>query len=149
VPPQVAHLLDLPFSAGVRRFALGDDDVATITCEHDDEIEERRVALPALLSCAERLCEPSKVEPDGCRAVPASRIRRVTAADLGEGPWGEAGSPTRVGATRSIAIHREPHLLPEAPLLEQVQEAIRILGQRGALTAAPHVSGAPLPATGG
>jgi electron transfer flavoprotein alpha subunit len=132
VPPQVAELLDLPFATGVKTLAL-DGDVLTLGCEHDDQWVDCEIELPALLSCAERLCEPSKVPPEGRAAVPAERIRVVRAADLGPGPWGAGASPTTVGATRVLAVDRQRHVRADAPLAEQVRDAVRILHERGAL----------------
>ena len=34
-------------------------------CEHDDGWMQAEVELPAVLSCAERLCDPTKVDPPG------------------------------------------------------------------------------------
>ena len=62
VPPQLAELLSLPFATGVKRLEL-DGDVLRLGCEHDDGWVELECRLPALLSCAERLCDPSKVSP--------------------------------------------------------------------------------------
>src|SRR6267154_228471 len=76
-------------------------------CEHDDGWIDAELDLPGLLSCAERLIEPCKVDPAGRGAVPAERIRRLSAADLGPGPWGQAGSPTSVGAVRVHEVNRE------------------------------------------
>jgi electron transfer flavoprotein alpha subunit len=132
VPPQVAQLLDLPFATGVKNLAL-DDDLLTLGCEHDDQWVVCEMRLPAALSCAERLCEPSKVDPDGRAAVPADRIRHVSAADLGPGPWGQDGSPTRVGATRVLEVQRSRRIHPDAPLDDQVRSAVRTLLDRGAL----------------
>src|SRR3954454_3886180 len=95
VGPELAELLDLPFLTGVRYLAIEGTRVDA-RCEHDDGWMQAEVDLPALLTCAERLCEPTKVGPEGRAAVPAARIRRVTAADLGSGPWGAAASPTWV-----------------------------------------------------
>ena len=77
VGPELAELLDLPFMTGVRHLAL-EGDTLNVRCEHDDGWIQAELALPAVLSCAERLCEPSKVDPDGRAAVPAARIRRST-----------------------------------------------------------------------
>jgi electron transfer flavoprotein alpha/beta subunit len=76
VGPELAELLDLPFMTGVRQLAL-DGDVLHVRCEHDDGWMQAELLLPAVLSCAERLCEPAKVEPEGRARVPAARIRRV------------------------------------------------------------------------
>src|SRR3954447_20294348 len=105
VGPEVAELLDLPFLAGVRHLSIEGTRVDA-RCEHDDGWLQAEVELPALLSCAERLCEPAKVDPEGRAAVPPDRIRRVTAADLGPGPWGADASPTWVGPVKVMAVSR-------------------------------------------
>ncbi|MDZ7733367.1 MAG: hypothetical protein U5R31_09860 [Acidimicrobiia bacterium] len=101
-------------------------------CEHDDEWVEATVALPAVLSVAERLCEPSKVPPEGRAEVPAERIRAVTADDLGPGPWGQAGSPTSVGEVRVLDVDRLGLRL-EGPVESSVEKAVQVLVDRGAL----------------
>ena len=76
VGPELAELLDLPFLTGVRHLAIEGTRVDA-RCEHDDGWLQAEVELPAVLSCAERLCEPTKVDPEGRAAVPADRIRRA------------------------------------------------------------------------
>ena len=132
VGPEVAELLDLPFATGVRELERRGATLV-LRCEHDDGFARLKVALPAVLSTAERLCEPCKVDPDTRVAVPADRIRRVTAADLGPGPWGQEGSPTWVGPVRVHSTERLGHLAPDAPVTEQVRQAIDVLLERGAL----------------
>ena len=64
VGPEVAALLDLPFASGCA--ALEDDGACLrLVLEHDDGMQEVEIALPAVLSVAERLCEPCKVDPAG------------------------------------------------------------------------------------
>ena len=139
VPPELAELLDVPLLTGVRQLAL---DGATVQarCEHDDGWVEAEVRLPALLTCAERLIEPCKVDPAGRAAVPAERIRRLSAADLGPGPWGQAGSPTSVGAVRVHEVSREGVVF-SGPVEVQVRKAVDILVRRGALAARPEGAG--------
>src|SRR5581483_5864050 len=141
VPPELAELLDVPFLTGVRTLAVAGRTVEA-RCEHDDGWVEAEVDLPALLSCAERLIEPAKVDPAGRAAVPAGRIRRTGAADLGPGPWGQAGSPTAVGAVRVHEVSREGIVL-DGPLDDQVRRAVDVLVRRGAL--APGVRDGGLP----
>jgi electron transfer flavoprotein alpha subunit len=133
VPPELAELLDLPFLTGVRALRI-EDGVVRAGCEHDDGWIEAEVDLPALLSCAERLIEPCKVDPAGRAAVPAGRIDRLSAADLGPGPWGVRGSPTRVGAVRVHEVDREGIVL-DGPLDDQIRQAVDVLVRRGALAA--------------
>jgi electron transfer flavoprotein alpha subunit len=131
VGPEVAELLDLPFVTGVKHLHLGEGQLRVV-CEEDDGQSERIVQLPAIASTAERLCEPAKVDPEGRAAVPADRIRVLTAADLGAGPWGEDGSGTYVGEVRVLEIDRARNTL-SGTVDEQVDEAVRLLVERGAL----------------
>jgi electron transfer flavoprotein alpha subunit len=134
VGPELAELLDLPFLTGVRHLTVEGTRVDA-RCEHDDGWLQAEVELPAVLSCAERLCEPAKVDPAGRAAVPAGRIRRVVAADLGPGPWGADISPTRVGLVKVMAVSRTRIARPDAPVVDQVRDGVRILQDRGALGA--------------
>jgi len=136
VGPEIAQLAGLPFAAGVRHMGIVGEELS-LRLEHDDGWEDVEVALPVLLSVAERLCEPCKVPPALRAEVPADRISVITASDLGGGPWGQAGSPTRVGRTRAMQHHREVKVL-SGSAAAQAAEAVALLAQRGALS--PSVS---------
>ncbi len=138
VGPELAELLGLPFASGVRH-VVDVGPFLRLQLEHDDGTQEIEVALPAVLTVAERLCDPCKVDPPGRAAVDPVRLRRVSAADLGPGPWGEAGSPTAVGATRPMEHARELLVL-DGPVEHQVRRAVHELARRGALR-----SGTPRP----
>src|SRR4051794_21694385 len=58
VGPELAELLDLPFLTGVRYLDIEGTRVHA-RCEHDDGWLQAEVELPAILSTAERLCEPA------------------------------------------------------------------------------------------
>jgi electron transfer flavoprotein alpha subunit len=131
VGPELAELLDLPFAPGVRELTVV-DGVARVRSELDDGWRVVDVALPALLSTAERLCDPCKVPPEGRAAVDAARIARVAAATLGAGPWGQDGSPTRVGPVRVMDVDRRGVVL-SGDVGAQVDEAARLLRQWGAI----------------
>jgi electron transfer flavoprotein alpha subunit len=142
VAPELAELCDLVFLCGVRQLAV-DGSVVSARCEHDDGWFEAEVHLPAVLSCAERLIDPAKVDPPGRAAVPAERIRRLTAADLGPGPWGHAASPTSVGPVKVMGVRRAALRVTGTNAAEQAREAVRLLYERGAFEAAPdHEAGA-------
>ncbi len=130
VPPQIAELLDLPFATAVKTLVLNDDRLL-LGCELDDQWVDCEITLPAVLSCAERLCEPTKVPPADRALVPAERVRFVHAEALGPGPWGQAGSPTWVGKTRILAVDRERYVEAGLPLAEQVRRGLRIIAQKG------------------
>jgi electron transfer flavoprotein alpha subunit len=133
VGPELAELLDLPFLTGVRHLQI-DAGVVHARCEHDDGWVQVEVALPAVLSTAERLIDPCKVDPPGRAAVPAALIDAVDAATLGAGPWGQAGSPTGVGDVKVHEVTRDRRVLA-GTVAEQVDEAVALLAARGALAA--------------
>ncbi len=145
VGPELAQLLDLPFVTGARHLTLA-DHVLDIRAEHDDGWAQLRVALPAVVSTAERLIDPCKVDPPGRAAVAADRISTLTTADLGPGPWGAAASPTVVGETRHVATDRVAWRDPAAPLPDQVARAVSLLAARGAFSAGTDdaLDGAPV-----
>ena len=131
VGPELAEMLGLPFATAVRKLEI-EGDVLQLGCEQDDGWVEAEVALPALLATAERLCAPAKTSIGERTEVPSDRIRTLRAADLGEGPWGQAGSPTVVGETKVLEVHREKRIL-RGPLRSQIEEAVSMLTERGAL----------------
>lgn len=132
VPPELAELLGLPFCTGVRELRL-EGETLHLRLEHDDEWVQAEVELPAVISCAERLIDPCKIkDPEVWARVDATRISRLTAADLGDGPWGQAGSPTRVGAVRLVEVERE-HVMAVGSVDEQVDTVLAVLARRGAL----------------
>src|SRR3954447_22826837 len=138
VGPEIAQLLDLPFATGVKQLDLG-EGVVSVLCEEDDGQSERIVQLPAVLSTAERLCDPCKVDPAGRAAVDAARIRTLAAADLDRdskvpATWGQDGSGTYVGEVRVLEVTRRREVL-SGPLDAQVEVAVRLLGELGALDA--------------
>jgi electron transfer flavoprotein alpha subunit len=133
--PQLAALLDLPFLGPARTLELVGQAVHA-RCERDDGYADATVVLPAVVSAAERLCAPAKVPPTGRAEVPADRITTLTAADLGPGPWGAAGSPTAVGRTRLLPVVRRRER-GSGSLAEQVRQAARALDASGVLASAP------------
>lgn len=140
VPAQVAELLGLPFLSGVRELDLVEGTVRVLL-EHDDEWVRAEVDLPAVLSCAERLCNPCKVkEPEAWATVDARLLTTITAAEIGPGLWGQAGSPTSVGEVRVLEVPRTGERL-EGAGVEQVDRVVEVLRDRGALVADDRPSG--------
>ena len=132
VPPQLAELLGLPFATGVRHFSLRGDHLE-LRLEHDDEWVDVAVGLPAVVSCAERLCDPCKIkDPEAWATADGSLIQTVSAAELGPGPWGQAASPTWVGPVQMIDVERRRQMMT-GTLDEQVDRAVAILAEKGVL----------------
>ena len=135
VPPQLAALTGMPFCTGVRDLSL-DGETLRLRLEHDDEWVDAEVELPAMLSCAERLTDPCKVkEPAVWATVDASTITRLSAADLGAGPWGQAGSPTNVGDVRTVEVTRQ-QLRAGGSVDEQIAAIMAVIEDRAALEVA-------------
>ncbi|MFO1537958.1 MAG: FAD-binding protein [Actinomycetota bacterium] len=135
VGPQLAQLLGLPFLTGVKELRI-DDDLVHARCEHDDGEVVAELRFPVVLSTAERLIDPCKVDPPGRARVPADRIRRITATELGPGPWGQAASPTWVGEVRTIASARAGEVLTGDPAAA-AHAAVARLVARGAFASGP------------
>ena len=132
VPPQLAEILGLPFATGVRHFSLQNSRLE-LRLEHDDEWVDVAVELPAVVSCAERLCDPCKIkDPAAWATADGSLIQLVAAADLGPGPWGQAASPTSVGPVHMIDVQRS-RLMLTGTLEEQIDQTVAFLAEKGAL----------------
>ena len=132
VPPQLAEILGFPFATGVRHFSLQDSRLE-LRLEHDDEWVDVAVELPAVVSCAERLCDPCKIkDPAAWATADSSLIQTVTAAELGLGPWGQEASPTSVGPVQMIDVERRRQMMT-GTLDEQIDQAVAILSEKGAL----------------
>ena len=122
---------------GVRHLSL-DGDRGHARCEHDDGWLQAELQLPAVLSCAERLCEPAKVDPTGAPRCPRDRIRRRRRRRPRRGPVGAGREPDAgrrgEGAWPSNATARR---WPDAPVAEQVRRAGAAARDRGALDSDP------------
>jgi electron transfer flavoprotein alpha subunit len=143
VGPELAELLGYPFASAVRMLDMA-DDVLRLGCEHDDAWVEIEVALPAVLATAERLCAPARAEPEERAAVAPEKLATLRAADLGAGPWGQAGSPTWVGETKVLEINRTRQML-QGSLPEQIAQAVSLLKARGALVTTAQTAGTGVP----
>lgn len=143
VGPELAELLGYPFASAARTLELASESLR-LGCEHDDAWVEVELTLPAVVSVAERLCAPVRAEPAERAAVAPEKIIRLTTADLGPGPWGQAASPTRVGETKVLEISRVGRVL-SGPLPEQIAQAMALLTERKALTgsSAPQTEAVP------
>ena len=106
--------------------------ILSLTLEHDDGTgRSRGLASRPCSSVAERLCEPCKVPPPQRAEVPADRITVTTAAALGEGPWGQAGSPTSGRPDARDAPRPHARRSSAARPAEQAAEAVALLVRAG------------------
>ncbi len=124
VGPQVAQFLGFAFISAAKRLTIEPNGTLVAHCETDDGHTELFTSLPAVVSCAERLIDPCKVDPDDRAAVDSDRIHTITASQLGAGPWGQSLSPTRVGIVRVIETHRTRRCWPDDDLDTQITRVI-------------------------
>jgi electron transfer flavoprotein alpha subunit len=143
VGPELAELLGYPFAPAVRTLELRDNGLR-LGCEYDDAWGEIDITLPAVLAAAERLCAPARAEPEDRAAVAPEKLTRLSAADLGPGPWGQAGSPTSVGETKLLEVQRARHML-QGPLSAQIAHAVALMQARGALATSSQTAKASVP----
>ncbi len=136
VGPAVAQFLGLPFLGPAASLVVSKGNLRA-RLERDDGWQLVEAALPAVISCAERLCPPCKVPVSGRPEIFADRILCFGAPDLGPGPWGQAGSATAVGAVRVLDIPRRRIKLQGAGPL-QVEGAVKLLLEMGAVGPGAH-----------
>jgi electron transfer flavoprotein alpha subunit len=137
VGAMIAELLGLPFAGPVLTIepeTTGTAVSVRATVQHDDGLESVVIELPAVVSVAERSCNPAKAPAESWPS--AGSVRQVTTADLAPGHWGLAGSPTKVAEVRPVPLTREPVIFRGTPQI-QAGRAIAELRARGCFDAAP------------
>jgi electron transfer flavoprotein alpha subunit len=135
VGPEIAELLGIAQIAGVRKLSI---EGAKLFAEResDEGVEEVESAMPALLTCAERLINPIKIDPKTRESAISKPIASVRAGDLADeaAQFGFAGSPTWVQEVRAQASPKvECKILDAADPDRAAEAVIAELDQRGAL----------------
>jgi electron transfer flavoprotein alpha subunit len=133
VGTMVAELLGLPFIGPALAITLADNRLST-TLQADGATEAVSVALPAVVAVAERSCPPAKAPTESWPA--ADVVRTLTTAQLPEGAWGGAASPTRVARVRRAVRTRWPVILG-GDLAGQAVQAIDALESRTRIAREP------------
>jgi len=102
VGPEIAALLGIAQITGVRKLRVEGDTIFAER-ESDEGFDEVECTIPAMLTCAERLINPLKINPKVREAAMAKPIQALSAADLSPEPahFGFAGSPTWVHSVRA------------------------------------------------
>jgi electron transfer flavoprotein alpha subunit len=97
VGPEVAELLGIAQITGARKLEI-EGHTLKAERESDEGWDEIECAMPALITCAERLAQPIRVKPAEREAAKSRPIVTVRAAELDSDPkkFGFAGSPTVV-----------------------------------------------------
>jgi electron transfer flavoprotein alpha subunit len=140
VGPEIAELLGLAQVAGVRKLRL-EGDMVFAERESDEGVEEVECRMPALLTCAERLIAPIRIDPKTREAAMARTIEAVRSASLSTeaAQFGFAGSPTSVQAVRAQERPKvECRMIDAADPAQAAAQVIAALEQMGALRPREH-----------
>ena len=140
VGPEIAELLGIAQITGVRKLEL-DGDRIRAERESDEGVEEVEARMPALLTCAERLINPLKIDMQTREAAQARTIETVSAAELDAdaAKFGFAGSPTwvqEVRAQESPKVHCK--MIDAADPERAAENVIAALEELGALKPRVH-----------
>lgn len=102
VGPEIAELLGIAQITGVRKLDLEGDRILAER-ESDEGVEQVETRMPAVLTCAERLINPLKIDAKTRAAAQSRAVESVTAAELDAdaAKFGFAGSPTWVQEVRA------------------------------------------------
>jgi electron transfer flavoprotein alpha subunit len=137
VGPEIAELLGLAQITGVRKLTL-DGDQLFAERESDEGIDEVECRIPALLTCAERLINPLKIDPQAREAALTKQIEALRAAALSNGAdqFGFAGSPTWVQEVRAQPSPKvECKMIDTADADRAAEQVFDALERMGALRA--------------
>ncbi len=135
VGPEVAELLGIAQITGVRKLEFDGDSIRAER-ESDEGHDVVECRMPALLTCAERLINPVKIDPATREAAQSRAIETVTAADLGAAPdqLGLKGSPTWVQEVRAQPSPKvECRMIDASDPERAAEEVVAALDSAGAL----------------
>lgn len=142
VPPQIAQMMGLPFASGCKEFEIG-GELLSLGLEHDDRWVRASVSVPAVVTCAERLCDPLKLKERSLWAsVDDAAISNLDASTIGHRVGGQDFSPSWIADVRRVAPVRKPRVLDasnEHDLSDAVARALAALEKAGAFSAAEQV----------
>jgi electron transfer flavoprotein alpha subunit len=135
VGPEIAELLDIPQITGVRKLTI-DGDLIRAERESDEGVEEVECRMPALLTCAERLINPLKMDTASREAAQSREVEVISASALGTdlSNFGIAGSPTWVQEVRAQESPKvECRIIDAADPDRAAEEVVAALDAIGAL----------------
>src|SRR6185437_14479287 len=135
VGPEIAELLGVAQITGVRKVHINDRAI-TAERESDEGYDEVECAMPAVLTCAERVAQPIRMKPQAAERASARPIETVRAATLDSDPthFGAAGSPTWVQEVRAVQTsHPKCRMIDAADPESAAREVVAALKAMGAL----------------
>ena len=140
VGPEIAELIGAAQITGARKLEL-DGTTLRAERESDEGFEEVEAAMPAVITCAERIAAPIKLKPGASDEAKTKPVVTVRAAELSADPkdFGLAGSPTWVQEVRVVETPKtECNFIDAKDPERAAAEVISQLEKLGALTARVH-----------
>ncbi|HEY9158104.1 FAD-binding protein [Candidatus Binatus sp.] len=140
VGPEIAELIGAAQITGARKLEI-DGRRLRAERESDEGFEEIEAAMPAVITCAERLAQPVKLKPGASEEAKARPIQSVRAAELGGDPkeFGLAGSPTWVQEVRAVVTPKtECKFIDSTDAERAAAEVMSALETIGALNPRAH-----------
>jgi electron transfer flavoprotein beta subunit len=136
VGPEVAAMLDLPFSTYVSGLVVQEDGSVIVSRTVEEGIGRQRLPLPCLLTVLRDLNEPVMPTLEGKKKGRRIRIQSKRLDDLGLDPEevGLAGSPTRVVRIFHPQVERTSLFYRGKDLDRGIAQLLEELGKRGLLT---------------
>jgi electron transfer flavoprotein alpha subunit len=135
VGPEIAELLGIAQITGVRKVRIEGRTIAAER-ESDEGYDEVECAMPAVLTCAERVAQPIRVKHEAAEQASSRPIETVRAAALDSNPaqFGAAGSPTWVQEVRAVQTsHPQCRMIDAADPEAAAREVVAVLEAMGAL----------------
>ena len=140
VGPEIAELIGAAQITGARKLEI-DGRTLRAERESDEGFDEVEAAMPAVITCAERVAQPVKVKPGAADEAATKPIQVVRAAELGAEAkeFGLAGSPTWVQEVRVVTTPKtEPKFIDASDPERAATEVMSALESIGALKPRVH-----------
>jgi electron transfer flavoprotein alpha subunit len=140
VGPEIAELIGAAQITGARKLQI-DGRMLRAERESDEGFDEVEAAMPAVITCAERVAQPVKVKPGAADEAATKPIEVVRAAELGAEAkeFGLAGSPTWVQEVRVVTTPKtEPKFIDASDPERAATEVMSALESIGALKPRVH-----------
>ena len=140
VGPEIAELIGAAQITGARKLEI-DGRMLRAERESDEGFDEVEAAMPAVITCAERVAQPVKVKPGAADEAATKPIQVVRAAELGAEAkeFGLAGSPTWVQEVRVVTTPKtEPKFIDASDPERAAAEVMSALESIGALKPRVH-----------
>lgn len=135
VGPEIAELLGIAQITGVRKLTIEDRKIVAER-ESDEGYDDVECAMPAVLTCAERVAQPIRVKPEAAEQAKTKPIEAVRAAELDDNAeqFGFAGSPTWVQEVRATqSTYPQCTMIDASDPVRAAHEVVTALSEMGAL----------------